>query len=207
MPRTPKPCRWLEKKKASYQRKGHTAKVVTVWRDGDDHHELWIERHKLQGPLTLLPHGKPYGAPYSRLVPTGLDWPDLRQKLSTSVWELDPHNPGEVCRRVGLGNCWPSGKHYAFWTSNQTKNDVARDERFNETLDHEAEENGLGIEWNDGYPYVFEQKDVSDLVPGDMVAYGHVVWTIVPESCEDNDHDITSDNFITMYAQTEREAS
>lgn len=44
----------------------------------------------------------------------------------------------------------PSGKVYTFWTSNQTDEDVNRDQCFNDALEEIAEEQGVYVDWRDG---------------------------------------------------------
>lgn len=57
-----------------------------------------------------------------------------------------------VCGKAWLGTplgLYPSGKIYAFWTSNQTKADMIKDQCFVEALDKAAQDNGMFIDHND----------------------------------------------------------
>lgn len=45
----------------------------------------------------------------------------------------------------------PSGKVWAFWTSNQTDHDMQRDEAWNEAVEEVFEEKGGCADWYDGY--------------------------------------------------------
>ena len=50
----------------------------------------------------------------------------------------------------GVLNLYPSGKIYAFWTTNQTAKDVIRDEAFTDALEHVAEQQGAFIHCDSG---------------------------------------------------------
>lgn len=101
--------------------------------------------------------------------PVGLleegEWPkiDYRPEIEAWKWDYIKH---QVEKNIFLddsdsdnvkGSCWvgttlgvmPSGKIYAMWTSNQTSEDVNRDQAFNEALEEVVSAKGFFVDWND----------------------------------------------------------
>lgn len=65
---------------------------------------------------------------------------------------IEPDEFGDMRGRAWLGSTMglaPSGKVYAFWTTNQTSSDIRRDEAFWDAVEQVAEERGGYITFED----------------------------------------------------------
>ncbi|MCK4260810.1 MAG: hypothetical protein KAX49_17670 [Halanaerobiales bacterium] len=85
-----------------------------------------------------------------------LDWIDIEDEIDEAEVE-----DGE--KRTWLGNVYgltPSGKFYAFWTTNQTEDDVERDSEWLEQLIDEAEKRGLWVDFDN--EDIFIGKTIED---------------------------------------------
>ena len=86
-------------------------------------------------------------AEYLKDIRESFDWEGLKQECLDNL-EEDYENPNQLIGACYLGSVmdlFPSGKYYTFWTSNQTEEDVLRDEIFWEALDKVTSEYGLHI--------------------------------------------------------------
>lgn len=125
------------------------------------------------------------------------DWPtiDYRPEIESWTWDyieaqvhknlmIDHDNKDQV-----IGSCWvgttlgvmPSGKIYAMWTSNQTQEDVNRDQQFNEALEEVVEKHGFFVNWGESNDLfiskVFTFEDVAKAAGYELREYcGQHVW-------------------------------
>ena len=91
---------------------------------------------------------------------------DLRKRYQAEIKSLIP-NQEEFFKQADLGfdesgelgyhlyidsqlNLFPSGKIYAFWTSNQSVRDVIKDSLYTEILEEELEKEGLSLNISSG---------------------------------------------------------
>lgn len=65
-----------------------------------------------------------------------VNWSDLIKNAYQNA-SIDPDNPDFIMCRELLGSVmsmFPSGKIYTFWTSNQTRSDIRRDQAYSDAL-------------------------------------------------------------------------
>ena len=80
------------------------------------------------------------------------NWESIKQNAISNLQEdMEGNNIGVEFLGT-VFNLAPSGKYYTFWTSNQTEEDVTKDELFYEALDDVAESHGMFIEGGEGDP-------------------------------------------------------
>jgi hypothetical protein len=81
---------------------------------------------------------------------SGWDWAKIKEAALENCRTNDDQDSVYGISWLGtpLG-IYPSGKIYAFWTSNQTRADVAKDEAFIEALEAVAEEQGMFIDYDE----------------------------------------------------------
>lgn len=78
------------------------------------------------------------------------DWPKIKDNAYTNCRANDSNDSvyGQSWLGTALG-MYPSGKIYAFWTSNQTKADITKDECFIEALNKVAQDHEMHIDYSD----------------------------------------------------------
>jgi hypothetical protein len=85
---------------------------------------------------------------YTNQIKADFNWDKIKSEAVTNC-RVEEDMIIASCYLGTVFGITPSGKVYAFWTSNQTRSDVRRDEAFNEALEKVAEENDLFIEYFD----------------------------------------------------------
>lgn len=80
-----------------------------------------------------------------------LDWEKIRAECEENPQLVDDFVIGSTYIGSQM-SLFPSGKYYAFWTTNQNKQDVIRDQAFAEALAEVCEENGFSPERGEGDP-------------------------------------------------------
>jgi hypothetical protein len=78
------------------------------------------------------------------------DWKKIQADALTNCFVDDENNTIVASSWLGtpLG-IYPSGKIYTFWTTNQTRSDVIKDECFIEALEAVADKHGMFINYDD----------------------------------------------------------
>lgn len=110
-------------------------------------------------------------------VETGYNWEAIKKKMESEPWTTgwEGTGPGEgAVRSVYLGQMInPSGKFYMPWTTNQTDEDVEKDQAFWEKLEEEASAAGYSITSGEGDPtdtFVIEFKAWDEFPPHEQAA-------------------------------------
>ena len=88
---------------------------------------------------------------------TGIDWKAVKAEISKA--ELTQNEDGQTCKMVWIGtqtSVMPSGKIYAFWTTNQTAYDLYLDDNFLDMLTKESEQHGLDYEFYSGDLFIVQ---------------------------------------------------
>lgn len=87
----------------------------------------------------------------------GWSWDEIAKRFDRNAkdedcYEIDDcSNDKYVCLYIGsVVSCVPSGKLYAFWTTNQTRSDVTRDAAWWEALEEVCEAHDCGVSSPDG---------------------------------------------------------
>lgn len=96
------------------------------------------------------------------------DWEKIKDNALTNCRADDDNNVvyGQAWLGTALG-LYPSGKIYTFWTTNQKRSDIIKDECFREALEAIAEVNGMFIDYSeDGDFLALTSVDVADQVKG-----------------------------------------
>jgi len=80
----------------------------------------------------------------------GWDWAKIKDNALTNcrVSEDEETVYGQSWLGTPFG-IYPSGKVYAFWTSNQTRSDVTKDQCFVEALEKVAQDNDMFIDYSE----------------------------------------------------------
>ena len=77
------------------------------------------------------------------------DWKAIQSSAWSNCFIDEENNIVASCWLGTPFGIYPSGKVYAFWTSNQTRSDVIKDECFIEALEAVAESHGMFINYED----------------------------------------------------------
>ena len=87
------------------------------------------------------------------------DWKAIQSSARSSCFIDEENNIIASCWLGTPLGTYPSGKIYTFWTTNQTRSDVIRDECFIEALEAVAESHGMFISYEDD---IFAQAMLDD---------------------------------------------
>ena len=77
------------------------------------------------------------------------NWQEIKKKALCNVMVDDSENILGNCYLGTIFGIMPSGKFYAFWTTNQTRSDVTKDQCFMEALESVAYANDMFVGCNE----------------------------------------------------------
>lgn len=98
---------------------------------------------------------------YTKQIESDFNWDKIKQEVYTNCRVDEDQIIGSVFLGTVFG-LTPSGKVYAFWTTNQTRSDVRRDEAFNEALEKVADKHELFVDYFDDGIFVCKLVDFED---------------------------------------------
>lgn len=91
---------------------------------------------------------------YRKQIEIQYNFLQIEKDLRSNAY-IDKYSPDCIRGSVYVGrvmSLYPSGKYYTGWTTNQTRNDVVRDECFHTALTEALEQRGMWLTSGEGDP-------------------------------------------------------
>lgn len=121
---------------------------VIVGKEGLADDSMFLELHN-DHPVELIDESMLPEIDYKSVI-LAWNWVEIEKKMKTTVIDNDSGDPYYSCWIGSTFGVMPSGKIYAVWTSNQTPEDVNRDQQFIEALDSVLGTKGMFADWDNG---------------------------------------------------------